>query len=60
MPGGDVPEVTKLWLRGRASILLSEGHWVDCPGLHVEVSLCKILNPKLLPAHCITATAICV
>ena len=25
-----------LWLRGRASILLSEGGWFDSPGLHVE------------------------
>ena len=37
-----------MWLRGRASVLLSEGHWFDSPGLHVEVSLGKILNPKLL------------
>lgn len=37
-----------LWLRGRASILLSEGSWFYSPGLHVEVSLGKILRPKLL------------
>ena len=34
--------------RGRASVLLSEGRWFDSPGLHVEVSLGKILNHKLL------------
>ena len=41
--------VLNCWLRGRASVLLSEGHWFDFPGLHVEVSLGKIMNPKLLP-----------
>ena len=35
-----------LWLRSRASILLSEGHWSDSHCLHVKVSLGK--NPKLL------------
>ena len=35
-----------LWLRGMASVLLLEGCWFDSPGLHVEVSLGKILNPK--------------
>ena len=39
----------RLWLRGRVSILLSEGHWFDSPGLHVEVSLGEILNPSLQP-----------
>ena len=38
----------QLWLRGRASVLLLEDPWFDSPGLHVEVSLGKILNPKLL------------
>ena len=38
----------QLGLRVRASILLSEGRWIDSPGLHVEVSLGNILNPKLL------------
>ena len=38
----------QLWLTGRASVLLSEGCWFDSLGLHVEVSLGKILNPKLL------------
>ena len=33
-------------LKGKASILLSEGCWFDSPGLHVEVSLGKILNPQ--------------
>ena len=33
---------------GRASILLLEGHGFDSPGLHVKVSLGKVLNPKLL------------
>ena len=36
-----------LWLKGSASVLLSEGCWSDSPGPHVEVSLGKILNPKL-------------
>ena len=50
----------RLWLRGRASVLLFEGRWFDSPGLHVEVSLGKILNPKLLLmcwlAPCMSAT----
>ena len=33
-------------LGGRATILLSEGRWFDSPGLHVDVSFGKILNPK--------------
>ena len=37
-----------MWLRGRASALLSEAPCFHSPGLHVEVSLGKILNPKLL------------
>ena len=36
----------QLGLRGRASVLLSEGRWIDSLGLHV--SLGKIPNPKLL------------
>ena len=36
------------WLRARASVLSSEGCRFDSPGLHVNVSLGKILNPKLL------------
>ena len=52
----------RLWLRGRASTLLLEGHWFDSPDLHVKVSLGKILNPKLLlmcwSAACMAATAI--
>ena len=39
----------RLWLRDRACVLLSEGRWVDSPGLHVNVSLDKILNPKTAP-----------
>ena len=39
----------RLWLRGRASILFSEGHWFHFPGLQVEVSLGKILNLKTAP-----------
>ena len=35
-----------LWLRGRASVLLPEDCWFYSPGLHVEVSFIKILNPK--------------
>ena len=42
----------RLWLRGRASILLSESRWFDSPGLHVQVSLGKILKPKLLLVCC--------
>ena len=38
----------KLWIRGTASILLLEGRWFDFLGLHVKVSLGKILNLKLL------------
>ena len=53
-----------LWLRGRASILLSEGRWLNSPGLHAEVSLGKILNPKLLlkcwSVPCMAATTISV
>ena len=49
-------------LRGRASVLLSEGHWFVSAGLHVKVSLGKILNPKLLlmcwSAPCVAAAAI--
>ena len=38
--------IWRLWLRGRASsVLLSGGCRFDPPGLHVEVSLGKILNP---------------
>ena len=43
------PPTGRLWLGGRASVLLSEGHWFDSPGLHVEVSLGKILNHKTPP-----------
>ena len=54
----------RLWLRGRASVLISEGCWFDSPGVHVEVSLGKILNSKLLlmcwSAPCMTATTISV
>ena len=54
----------QLWLRGRASILLLDNHWFDSPGVHVEVSLGKILNPKLLLmcwlAPCMVATIITV
>ena len=53
-----------LWLRGRASVFLSGGHWFSSPGLHVEVSLGKMLNPKLLlmcrSAPCMAATTISV
>ena len=40
-------DVGGLWLRSRASVLLLEGHWLESPGLHVEVSLGKTLNSKL-------------
>ena len=54
----------RLWLRSRASVLLLEGCWFDSPGLHVEVSLGKILNPKLLmtcwSAPRVAATAVSV
>ena len=49
-----------LWLRGRASILLLEGRWFDSPGLHVKVSLGKILNPELLLIHFETAPGVLV
>ena len=55
---------SQLWLRGRANILLLEGRWFDSLGLHIKVSLGKILNPKLLLmfwlAICTAATAISV
>ena len=35
--------------RGKASVLLLEGCWFDSPGLHVKVSLGKILNSKTAP-----------
>ena len=38
----------RLWLRCRANVLLLEGRWFDSPGLDVEVTSGKILNPKLL------------
>ena len=53
--------VVRLLLRGRASVWLQEDRWFRSPGLHVEMSLGKILNPKLLlmcwSAPCMTATA---
>ena len=53
-----------LWLRGRASILSSEGRCFNSPCLPVEVSLDKILNSKLLlmcwSEPCMAATAISV
>ena len=57
---------SRLLLRVRAIILLSEDNnrWFDSPGMHVKVSLGKILNPKLLQmcwsAPCVAATAISV
>ena len=36
-----------LWLRGRASVLLSESYCFSSPGLHDRVSLAKIPKPKL-------------
>ena len=52
----------QLWIRDRARVSLSEGRWIDSPGLHVEVSLGKILNPKLVlvcwSAPCMAATTI--
>ena len=54
----------RLLLGGRASVLLSEVSWLDSLGLHVKVSLGKILNPKLLlmcwAAPCMGATDISV
>lgn len=48
------------WIRGKASVFLSEGHWSESLGLHVKVTLGKILSPKLLlmcwVAPCIAAT----
>ena len=47
--GGDVTAYCRqLWIRGRASVLLSEGHRFESPSLHVNMSLGKKLNPKLL------------
>ena len=39
----------RLRLRGRASLLFLEGCWFDSPGLHVVVTLGKILNPTTAP-----------
>ena len=53
----------RLRLRGRASVLLLEGCWFDPPGLHVEMSLGKILlKPTLLcwSVPCMAATIISV
>ena len=54
----------RLWFRIIASILLSEGRRFDSPGMHVEVSLGKMLNSKLFLlcwlAPCMEATAISV
>ena len=44
-----MPPFNALWLRDRASVLLSEGCLFESPGLLVEVSLGKILNPKTAP-----------
>ena len=52
--------VGRLWFRGKASVLLLEGRWLDSPVLHVELSLGKILNPKLLLMCWLAATTICV
>ena len=43
------------WKDVRAAVAqgLSEGCWFDSPGLHVKVSLGKILNPL---AHCLSST----
>ena len=53
-----------VWLRIRVSGLLLEGHWFESPGLYVEVSLGKKLNPKLLlmcwSAPCMAASALSV
>ena len=47
-----MPFALRLWealaQEGRASILFLEGRWFDSPGVHVEVSSGKLLNPKLL------------
>ena len=47
---GEKPEPTG-WLSfmSTTSLLLSEGCWFDSPGLHVEESLGKILNPRTAP-----------
>ena len=57
-------QCTKHPLWGRASVLLSERRWFDCPGRHVQVSLGKMLNPKWIlmcwSAPCMAATTISV
>lgn len=50
-------------LRGKACVLLLKGQWFDSSGLHVDVSLGKKLNPKLLlmwSAPCMANIAISV
>lgn len=36
----------RLWLSGRTRVLLSDDRWLNSPGLHVTLSLSKILNPR--------------
>ena len=38
----------RLWLRNRSSVLLMKDHWFHSSGLQDNMSLGKILNPKLL------------
>ena len=58
------PQAEAAVARGRASVSLSEGCWLVSPGLHVNLSMGKILNPKLLlmcwSAPCTVATTISV
>ena len=53
----------RLWFKCSVDISLPEGCWFDYPGLHVEVSLGKLLNTKLQyamhSAPCAAATSVC-
>ena len=42
-------EKTRLWLRGRADVLLPEVHWSDFLGLHIKVSLDRDTEPQTAP-----------
>ena len=44
----------------RATVLLSEGRWFYSPGLHVKVSLGKMLIPKTAPCMAATAMNVCI
>ena len=58
--GHHEPSITSYMFSYVTYVYVLEGRWFNSPGLHVEVSLGKIVNPKLLLmrwlASCITIT----